>query len=61
MKDMKCGETNEKMIFQFLFFELWSYFTQKCKFLMNFHDNSKTKKNLKNDFSFYSALRATFM
>ena len=43
MKDMKCGETNEKIIFQFLFFELWSYFTQKCKFSMNFHDNSEKK------------------
>ena len=46
MKDMKCGETNEKIIFQFLFFELWSYFTQKCKFSMNFHDNSEKKSYL---------------
>ena len=54
MKDMKCGETNEKMIFQFLFFELLSYFTQKCKFSMNFHNNSKNK-NWKIDLSIVSA------
>ena len=29
MKDAECAETNEKLIFRFLAFEIWSFFYSK--------------------------------
>ena len=43
-KDAEYAETNEKSIYDFLFFESWSFLYSKCgKFSMNFTYNSKNK------------------
>ena len=61
MKDAECVETNEKSIFRFWFFELWSFlYSKQPQFSMNFHDNSKNK-NQKIDFSFDSVHYASFI
>ena len=44
MKDLECAETNEKSIFQFLFFELWLIVFTIYGDIMGFLSMSPTKK-----------------
>jgi len=71
MKYAGCAETNEKSISRFLdivvFVRLYLIFFCFCHFSMNFeykidhNSENKNRKNLKYDFSYDSALCASFM
>ena len=65
MKDAESAKTNEKSIFRFLVFELWSILYSKLiEKLTNFEyktDHISKTKNRKIDFSFISAHSASFM
>ena len=68
MEDAQYAETNEKSIFRFLFFELWSILYSKSieqltnyEYKNNHISQTKNQKNWKTDFSFVSTHSASFM
>ena len=68
IEDARCTETNEKSIFLFIFFELWSILYSKLiengQILSTktaICQETKIRKNRKIDFSFISAHSASFM
>ena len=48
MDDAQCAETNEKLIFRFLFFESWSFLYSKLPIFDEFFDHNSKNKNRKN-------------
>ena len=60
MKDVECGETNEKSIFYFFIFRVIVFLVLKIyKFSINFHYNSKIKSEKNFVFVFHSFLNVS--
>ena len=61
MRNVLNRKKNQILDFSDFYFSSYGHFcSRNCPFPMNFHDNSKNK-NRKMDFSFDSALYASFM
>ena len=65
MKDAECAEANEKSIFLFLVFKIWSFlYSNLVHFSMNFEykiDHNLKNKNCKIDFLIVSVHCAYFL